>query len=121
MRVQWMRSSTSWYGTACGERGNSTEPPITKTATVRPPPRPLSPNGAFVTRLGLSARNSRSYSQALDCPGPDNRRDPVWRGPRGGDMSNIQVTHDADPNNARSESAIAVNPNNPSQVVAASK
>ncbi len=36
-------------------------------------------------------------------------------------MSNIQVTHDADVNNARSESAIVVNPNNPSQVVAASK
>src|SRR5262249_17833139 len=36
-------------------------------------------------------------------------------------MSNIQVTFDANPNNARSESAIAVNPNNPQQIVAASK
>jgi hypothetical protein len=36
-------------------------------------------------------------------------------------MSNIQVTFDANPNNARSESAIVVNPNNPSQIVAASK
>jgi len=36
-------------------------------------------------------------------------------------MANIQVTHDADPNNARSESAIAVNPNNPLQIVASSK
>ena len=36
-------------------------------------------------------------------------------------MSNIQVTHDANLNNARSESAIVVNPNNPSQIVAASK
>lgn len=36
-------------------------------------------------------------------------------------MSNIQVTHDASPNNARSESAILINPNNPSQIVAASK
>ncbi|PYQ64890.1 MAG: hypothetical protein DMF53_06600 [Acidobacteria bacterium] len=36
-------------------------------------------------------------------------------------MSNIQVTHDANPNNARSESAILINPNNPQQIVAASK
>ena len=36
-------------------------------------------------------------------------------------MANIQVTHDADPSNARSESAIAVNPNNPLQIVASSK
>jgi hypothetical protein len=36
-------------------------------------------------------------------------------------MPNIQVTHDANLNNARSESAILVNPNNPLQVVAASK
>src|ERR1051326_686381 len=36
-------------------------------------------------------------------------------------MPNIQVTNDASPNNARSESAILINPNNPLQVVAASK
>lgn len=36
-------------------------------------------------------------------------------------MSNIQVTHDTNPNNARSESAIVINPNNPQQMVAASK
>ena len=36
-------------------------------------------------------------------------------------MPNVQVTHDNDPNNARSESAILVNPNNPQQVVASSK
>jgi hypothetical protein len=36
-------------------------------------------------------------------------------------MSNIQVTHDASPNNARSESAILINSNNPSQIVATSK
>lgn len=36
-------------------------------------------------------------------------------------MGNIQVTHDADLNNARSESAIVVNPNNPLQIVASSK
>ncbi len=36
-------------------------------------------------------------------------------------MSNIQVTHDSDVNNARSESAIVVNPNNPLQIVSASK
>jgi hypothetical protein len=36
-------------------------------------------------------------------------------------MSNIQVTHDSDLNNARSESAIVVNSNNPLQMVAASK
>jgi hypothetical protein len=36
-------------------------------------------------------------------------------------MSNIQVTHDANPNNARSESSIAVNPNNPMQLVSGSK
>lgn len=36
-------------------------------------------------------------------------------------MSNIQVTHDANPNNARSESSIVVNPNNPMQMVCGSK
>src|SRR5689334_16862970 len=36
-------------------------------------------------------------------------------------MSNIQVTHDVNPNNARSESAIVINPNNPLQIVSASK
>ena len=36
-------------------------------------------------------------------------------------MSNIQVTHDANPSNARSESAILINPNNPQQIVSASK
>ena len=36
-------------------------------------------------------------------------------------MSNIQVTHVTDMNNARSESAIAINPNNPMQIVSASK
>jgi hypothetical protein len=36
-------------------------------------------------------------------------------------MSNIQVTHDTDPSHARSESAILINPNNPQQMVAASK
>ena len=36
-------------------------------------------------------------------------------------MANIQVTHDNNVNNARSESAILVNPNNPQQIVAASK
>ena len=36
-------------------------------------------------------------------------------------MPNIQVTHSAGPSNARSESAIVVNPNNPQQIVAASK
>jgi len=36
-------------------------------------------------------------------------------------MTNIQVTHDSDPNNARSESAIIINPNNPLQMVACSK
>jgi hypothetical protein len=36
-------------------------------------------------------------------------------------MQNIQVTHDASTNNARSESSIAINPNNPNQIVAASK
>lgn len=36
-------------------------------------------------------------------------------------MPNIQVTHDANINNARSESAIVVNPNNPLQIVTASK
>src|SRR5260370_25690199 len=36
-------------------------------------------------------------------------------------MSNIQVTHDADLNNARSESSIVVNPINPMQIVAGSK
>ncbi|MGZ4877960.1 MAG: sialidase family protein [Candidatus Angelobacter sp.] len=36
-------------------------------------------------------------------------------------MSNIQVTRDADLNHARSESAIVINPNNPLQIVSASK
>ena len=36
-------------------------------------------------------------------------------------MPNIQVTHDSNPNNARSESAVLINPNNPQQIVAASK
>src|ERR1700730_1986403 len=36
-------------------------------------------------------------------------------------MSNIQVTHDADPNNARSESSTVINPNNPMQLVSGSK
>ncbi len=36
-------------------------------------------------------------------------------------MSNIQVTYDADPSNARSESAIIINPNDPLQMVSASK
>jgi len=36
-------------------------------------------------------------------------------------MSNIQVTHDSSPDNARSESCIAINPNNPMQIVCASK
>jgi hypothetical protein len=36
-------------------------------------------------------------------------------------MANIQVTFDTDPNNARSESAIVVDPNNPSRLIATSK
>ena len=36
-------------------------------------------------------------------------------------MSNIQVTHSSSTNNARSESAIVINPNNPQQMVGASK
>jgi hypothetical protein len=36
-------------------------------------------------------------------------------------MPNIRVTHDASPENARSESNIAINPNNPLQVVSSSK
>jgi hypothetical protein len=36
-------------------------------------------------------------------------------------VANTQVTHDANLNNARSESSLVVNPNNPLQVVAASK
>jgi beta-xylosidase len=36
-------------------------------------------------------------------------------------MSNIQVTHDANVNNARSESSIVINPQNPAQIVAGSK
>ncbi len=36
-------------------------------------------------------------------------------------MPNIQVTHDSSLNNARSESSIVVNPNNPMQIVSASK
>ncbi|HJU84253.1 MAG TPA: sialidase family protein [Holophagaceae bacterium] len=36
-------------------------------------------------------------------------------------MANIQVTHDLSPNNARSESSLAINPGNPLQMVAGSK
>src|SRR5215467_885487 len=36
-------------------------------------------------------------------------------------MQNVQVTYDTSPNNARSECSIAINPNNPHQIVAASK
>jgi BNR/Asp-box repeat protein len=36
-------------------------------------------------------------------------------------MSNIQCTYSVSPNNARSESCISINPNNPLQMVAASK
>src|ERR1700689_4635390 len=36
-------------------------------------------------------------------------------------MANLQVTFDSNPQNARSESNIAINPNNPLQIVAASK
>jgi hypothetical protein len=36
-------------------------------------------------------------------------------------MPNIQITHDANPSNARSESAILINPNNPLQIVSSSK
>jgi len=36
-------------------------------------------------------------------------------------MANVQITHDTSPQNARSESCVAINPNNPLQVVAASK
>jgi hypothetical protein len=36
-------------------------------------------------------------------------------------MANIQVTHDTSLNNARSESTVAINPNNGQQIVAASK
>lgn len=36
-------------------------------------------------------------------------------------MANIQVTHDVNLNNARSESNIVINPNNPQQIVAGSK
>ena len=36
-------------------------------------------------------------------------------------MQNVQVTYDTSTNNARSESSIAINPNNPNQIVAASK
>jgi hypothetical protein len=36
-------------------------------------------------------------------------------------MSNIRVTHDTSLNNARSESSILINPNNPQQIVAGSK
>lgn len=36
-------------------------------------------------------------------------------------MANIQVTHDTDLNHARSESSLAINPNNPLQIVSASK
>ena len=41
------------------------------------------------------------------------------RNEQNGKMPNIQVTHNTDPNNARSE--ILFNPNNPLQIVAASK
>jgi hypothetical protein len=36
-------------------------------------------------------------------------------------MSNIQITHDSSTSHARSESCVAINPNNPTQVVCASK
>jgi hypothetical protein len=36
-------------------------------------------------------------------------------------MANTQVTYDSDVNNARSESSLVINPNNPMQIVAASK
>jgi hypothetical protein len=36
-------------------------------------------------------------------------------------MQNVQVTYDTSANNARSESSVAINPNNPNQIVAASK
>ena len=36
-------------------------------------------------------------------------------------MANIRVTHDTSSSNARSESSIAINPNNPLQVVSSSK
>ena len=36
-------------------------------------------------------------------------------------MQNVQVTYDTSTSNARSESSIAINPNNPNQIVAASK
>ena len=36
-------------------------------------------------------------------------------------MANVQVTFDQSPSNARSESSVAINPNNPQQIVAASK
>ena len=36
-------------------------------------------------------------------------------------MANVQVTRDANPNNARSESSVAINPSNPRQIVSASK
>ena len=36
-------------------------------------------------------------------------------------MSNIRVTHNTDPNHARSESDVAINPNNPMQIVSGSK
>ena len=36
-------------------------------------------------------------------------------------MANVQVTFDNSPNNARSESSIAINPSNPLQIVASSK
>src|SRR5260370_35576439 len=36
-------------------------------------------------------------------------------------MSNIRVTYDTDPNNARSESSLVINPNNTQQIVAGSK
>ena len=36
-------------------------------------------------------------------------------------MQNVQVGYDTSTNNARSESSVAINPNNPGQIVAASK
>ena len=42
-------------------------------------------------------------------------------GKEGSDMSNIQVTHDTSLDNARSESSLAINQNNPQQIVAGSK
>jgi hypothetical protein len=42
-------------------------------------------------------------------------------GKEGAGMSNIQVTHDTSLDNARSESSLAINPNNSQQIVTGSK